>query len=389
MSPYVRFGLFYTAVFLLLGVQLPFFPVWLESRGLSEIVIGATLAAAFSGRAVFSVAAAYLVDRRLEQRRALGLIGAGTAAAFAIAGLASHTAVLIAFSILAVWLYGTAIPLSDVAAAQAEKRGLLHYGRARAVGSAAFILANLGGGLAVGRFGAEAVIWWIVAAGAAMAATAPLLPQAIPETGDAKDGVALRAVARLLCQRRFLVFLLGVSAVQASHAVYYTFSAIEWSRQGRSDLLIGVLWASGIVVEIIFFSFSARLTRHFSPAAMLALGAGGAAARWTATALNPPLAILFPAQALHALTFGATHLATVYFVREHVPASLANTAMTVSSSLAIGMAAGLAAFAAAPIYKSFGALAFLSMSLLGVIGLIAAVALLRGAGGRRASAPQR
>ena len=38
--------LFYAAYFLILGIQLPFWPVWLESRGLSAGEIGTVLAVA-------------------------------------------------------------------------------------------------------------------------------------------------------------------------------------------------------------------------------------------------------------------------------------------------------------------------------------------------------
>ena len=377
MSPLIRFGLFYSAVFLLLGVQLPFFPVWLEARGLSEIAIGATLAAAFSGRAVFSVAVAYLADRYLQQRQALFVISLAAFAAFAAAGLAAPGWALVGFSVLAIWIYGAAIPLSDVAASQAETRGLLHYGRARAAGSAAFICANLAGGYVLGRAGAEAVIVWISMAALGMAAMAPLLPKDASRRQDRDRAGGLRAVAAHILKRRFLIFLLGVSAVQASHAVYYAFSAIEWSRQGRSGVLIGLLWAAGIVVEIVFFTFSARLTRRLGPVGLLSLGAGGAVLRWGTIAFGPPLTVLFAAQGLHALTFGATHLATVYFVRQSVPAAYANTAMTISTSLAIGLAAGLAALASAPIYAAYGGRAFFAMAGLGVIGLAAARALWR------------
>ena len=42
-----RLALFYGAYFAAVGIHLPFWPVWLESRGLDAVAIGYVLAAAF------------------------------------------------------------------------------------------------------------------------------------------------------------------------------------------------------------------------------------------------------------------------------------------------------------------------------------------------------
>ncbi|HOV04288.1 MAG TPA: MFS transporter, partial [Kaistiaceae bacterium] len=49
-----RLSFFYGALFLSIGVYLPFFPVWLSSRGLSESEIGAVLAAPLVVRILFT-----------------------------------------------------------------------------------------------------------------------------------------------------------------------------------------------------------------------------------------------------------------------------------------------------------------------------------------------
>ncbi|MDE0386725.1 MAG: hypothetical protein OXI22_22785 [Defluviicoccus sp.] len=41
----IRLALFYAAVFLFVGVALPFWPVWLTAKGLSATEIGLTITA--------------------------------------------------------------------------------------------------------------------------------------------------------------------------------------------------------------------------------------------------------------------------------------------------------------------------------------------------------
>src|SRR5687768_8464338 len=59
----LRLSLFYAAYFLTLGIQLPFWPVWLESRGLGPGEIGVVLSAALWVRIVTIPAAGVLADR--------------------------------------------------------------------------------------------------------------------------------------------------------------------------------------------------------------------------------------------------------------------------------------------------------------------------------------
>src|SRR5262249_8055562 len=116
--------------------------------------------------------------------------------------------------------------------------------------------------------------------------------------------------------RRLPVFLAvtgAASLVQASHAVYYGFSTLEWSAS-LDGTAIGALWALGVVAEIVLFAVSGRLPRSIGPLTLLAWGAGGGVLRWGAMALDPPLALLPLLQCLHALSFGATHLGAVQFL---------------------------------------------------------------------------
>ena len=51
-------------------------------------------------------------------------------------------------------------------------------------------------------------------------------------------------------------WLLPLSAlIQGSHALYYGFSTIHWTAAGLSPGVIGLLWAEGVVVEVLLFLY--------------------------------------------------------------------------------------------------------------------------------------
>src|SRR5262245_45536324 len=78
-------ALMYAAVFGLYGIQLPYLPVWLSSRGLDAADIGVVTAAPLFVRILLLPAVGFLADRTGRHRHAV-LIAAGCALA-AVAAL--------------------------------------------------------------------------------------------------------------------------------------------------------------------------------------------------------------------------------------------------------------------------------------------------------------
>ena len=60
----VRLAFFYGAVFALIGIHLPFWPVWLAAKGLGATEIGALIAAGVGVKVFFNPLIAHVADRR-------------------------------------------------------------------------------------------------------------------------------------------------------------------------------------------------------------------------------------------------------------------------------------------------------------------------------------
>ena len=362
-----RLAALYIALFIFSGVQLPFFPVWLKAKGLDPSLIGLVVAAPSLVRVFGIPFAAREADRRGALRQAIMICACISVAAFALVAASSGALAIFLTYALASVFFAPVMPLTETYALKGLTARGRAYGPVRLWGSVSFIAASLITGLAIEAMPAQHLIW-IMVAGSALVAVAglALMPIAVePRTAPAAPPVR----RGLLRDRGFIAVLAAASLIQASHAVYYGFSALQWRGDGLDGGSIGALWAIGVLAEIVLFAFQARLP--LSSTGLLVLGAAGALARWGVMMLNPPAALLPFLQNLHGLSFGATHLGALTYVARHAGEGQAATAQ---GHLAIALSAVMAVTSAlsGPLYARYGVASYAAMALMAVAGGVAA-----------------
>jgi PPP family 3-phenylpropionic acid transporter len=181
----------------------------------------------------------------------------------------------------------------------------------------------------------------------------------------------------LLADRRMLLLLLAVGAIQSSHAVLYGFGTIHWLAAGHDVAAVGALWTIGVVAEIVLFAAGARVLSRLDGAWLLALGGAAAAARWLVAGLTTDLAVLVVIQLLHGLSFGATHLAAMSLLVRLAPARLGATAQALHAAISWGGVFGVVILASGALYGALGGAAFYPMAALGAAGAAGAARLAR------------
>ena len=196
-----------------------------------------------------------------------------------------------------------------------------------------------------------------------------------------RRGIDREIVLRLIRNRVFLVFLLGIGTVQAAHATFYTFGAIHWRAQGLSSALIGMLWAIGVLTEVSLFAVSGRVVGWLGPVRLMIFGGVAAVVRWAAMSLDPSLGWLIALQVLHGLTYGASHVGAIHFISRAVPEEAGGTAQALYATLASGVLQGAATLLSGALYARFVGGAYLAMALVAGIGLAAQLLLSRAWGG--------
>ena len=304
-------------------------------------------------------------DRRDAVRAAIVATSFLGVAGYVLVGLAEGARAILAAYTLASLALTPVMPLAETYALKGLGQRGRAYGPVRLWGSAAFILGTFVAGFATDTIPARDLIWLVAAACLISALAALTLEPLSAAAPPSSEPAAPRQ--SLLRDPAFIAVLAAASLIQASHAVYYGFSALQWRGAGLDGTAIAALWGLGVVAEIVLFAISGRLPPFFQPTVLIIIGAAGAALRWTAMALDPPASVLPWLQLLHAASFGATHLGALGFVARHAPAGQGATAQGYLA-VAVGVTTAAATGLSGWLYGSFGSRAYLAMALAAVAG---------------------
>jgi MFS transporter, PPP family, 3-phenylpropionic acid transporter len=352
-----KLAFFYASYFAVIGIHLPFWPLWLEeARGLDPGSIGLLLAAMTWPKVFTNIAIPRVADRLGRRRDAMLMLAAATLAAFALFGIAGSFPALLLLSAITGVTFAAILPLGEALALAEAKAAGIGYARVRLFGSIAFILATLACGLLLERTGISTVLVLILITLALLLLACGALPQA--PSGAAAATPHLAALWR---RPGFVRFALAASLLHASHAVYYGFATIYWRSAGISEATIGWLLAEGVIAEILVFLWAGGVVERAGPRRVLLIASILTAARWTASGLSVDLPVLIPIQTMHGASFGAVHLATMHYLRDAVPAGLHASAQgcyAAMSALLFGLLMPVSGW----LYGASGGQAFFAMA---------------------------
>ena len=366
----LRMWMFFAGYFVFAGISIPFFPVWLDSRGLTDVEIATVVAVPGLLRVFLTPFAGMFADRAPNRRFAALCFTAPAAAIFIFAWWANSFASILVVVALAFTTWGLALPVGEALALTGMRRFGLDYGRMRMGGSVSFIVANLGAGAILSILHADAIFWLLFAALLTTVATAFSLP-VTPRTVRALDDASRPARAPLLSALRepaFLVLIVVGGLIQSSHAMVYSFGSLFWHRQGFGGVAIGAFWAIAVIAEIFLFLLAAPLVRRLGPFWFLVIGGCAAIVRWLLFPLEPGLVGYLALQSLHAFSFGAVYLGCEHALVRTVPEELSASAQGMMAMMT-GLMMALSTLASGPLYETFGGNGFAAMAVLPAVAL--------------------
>lgn len=351
-----------------MGIQLPFFPVFLAARGLDDTAIAIVVALPMVLRVTTASALGTFADRLGDRRRALVLYALATfVGAVMLIPAHSFAALLFATAAMSLPLNGV-LPVADAIATSVARRGEGVYGQMRVWGSIAFVAANLAAGVVAARGGPEAVLAFLLFGFALQLALALTVQHEPIATHGARRESMVAAVRVIATDRRLMAVLIGAACLQGSHAMLYGFSSLYWAGLGFSGTQIGVLWATGVIGEIVLFTFSGLVLRRIGARGLLTIAVVGAVARWSLFPLvGADLPMWLFLQGLHAASFAATHLGSIHVLTEAVEERRAATAQGLMASLT-GLVMALATLASGLLFRAYGGTAFVAMAVVAALG---------------------
>ena len=369
-----RIALVFCAPMMVNGIALPFFPVWLETLSMNDFQIGIVLAVPMFVR-VFTAPVAGMVADRLGERSVV-LLWSGVLSLLTALALFTTNAfwpVLILYTLQGA-VYSPYVPIAEAIALSGVRRWNFDYGKMRLWGSLAFIVATMIGGWLAGLYGGAMVLPAMAVAFSLTVAGAFIVPKiGRPRRPSPIAAMATMPAASTLRQRDVQLMLIGVSLVNASHAMLYAFSVIYWRKMGFSGTDIGILWSVGVLAEVILFAFAVRLRRRFNLWSMMIFGSTVAVGRWLVFPLDMPFAGYFALQCLHAFTFGILHVSVQSKLVERV-AEEQEAAAQGLYFFYTGIFMAAATFVSGYVFSWYGVDGFYLMSVIAASGLAFVVA---------------
>ncbi|MEH6566094.1 MAG: MFS transporter [Halopseudomonas sp.] len=350
--PYWRLSGFYFSYFALLGGVAPFLALYFESLGFSAARIGELVAIPMLMRCLAPNLWGWLGDAT-GQRLLIVRFGAlCTALCFAAIFYRQDYWWLAGVMALHSFFWHAILPQFEAITLGHLREQASRYSQVRLWGSVGFILTVVLLGEVLERFGMSAYPRVLLAVMCGIVLCSLVIPQPprLPSSHSAGDGLL-----RQLLRPGVLAFFFCVALMQLSHGPYYTFLTIHLESLGYSRSFIGLLWALGVLAEILLFLLMRPLLASCSLKTLLVVSFALAALRWLLLGnLADSLLTLLFAQCLHAATFGAFHVAAIHFVQRSFSARLQGQGQALYATLA-GVGGALGALYSGYAWDSLGA----------------------------------
>lgn len=311
--PYWRLSGFYFCFFGLLGALFPFWPLYLQQFGFSATEIGLLLAIPMATKILAPNFWSWLAEHT-GQRLLVIRCGALMSALFFAGFLVVYSFWGIAFLIVGYSFFWNAVlPQKEVITTHFLRKNPERYSRVRLWGSIGFIITGLGCGLWFENHDLSSLplIGLVLLLGGFIASL--LVPS--PETASTASSKS--PFIPTLRDTSVAAFFVMAALMQFSHGIYYSFFSLFMELQGYSRTTISLLWAAGVIAEVVLFLLMHRLLLAMGVRLILLGCLMIAACRWLLIASFPDsLWLLFLAQCAHAFTFGAFHAACIDTMRQ-------------------------------------------------------------------------
>ncbi len=205
------------------------------------------------------------------------------------------------------------------------------YGQLRAWGSLSFVLIVVITGRLIDAMSTEVIIVLILAGSLIHS----LLSISIPSVEHVRQST-FSASAKTMLNRRVIIFLFSAFLMLFSHGTYYGFFSIHLENLGFSGSFIGIAWALASVAEIFVMVNSDRILKRFSYDNILIFSFIIAITRWGILYFATSAYLILFSQILHAVTYGAFHVASILYMDKLTPKDAKTTGQALNNAVTYG-----------------------------------------------------
>ena len=357
MIPYWRLSGFYFFYFAVLGALVPFWGLYLKSLDYSAQEIGAIGAVLMVTKVVAPNIWGLLADRSGQRLRIIRWGSFLACLCFAGVFVDQRFAWMVVVVAVYTFFWNAVLAQFEVITLGYLWRDPQRYSRVRLWGSIGFIVAVVGLGLAfdylaIGYLPAFLLTFllliWLSS-----------LSIADCKNRETEEPVAAQGFMAIVRQKPVLCFLLASFLLQISHGPYYTFYSLYLEDHGYSRVLTGLLWALGVMAEVLIFLVMHRVLPAYGVRSLLLLSLLLTVVRWAVIAAFPEyLAVLGAAQLLHAFSFGVAHAVAIELVRNYFAGPHQGQGQALYSSASFGAGGAIGAIMAGSLWDVSEAMTF-------------------------------
>lgn len=365
-----HFALFFFGYFGWVGVFAPYASLYFAEKGMTAAQIGVLMSLMQVMRIFGPNLWGWVADHSRQRVSVLRYTALAAVISFCGLFFGQSFAYFFFVMVLLNLFVSAQAPLSDAMVLSAMRGNLTHYGKLRLWGSVGFIVAVAGAGPLMDWQGIGLMPWIaLFMLGLTLLASCRLREPA--HKGASRD--APSAVS-LLKQRDVAAFFLSTFLMIAAHAALYVFYSLYLERLGYSKTVIGLMWAVGVICEIIFFYYQAPVFRRFGVKNLMIASLVLAFIRFLMIGYGAQsLLVLLLAQVLHAATFGVHHSASIATLQRWFSGPLQARGQALFISISYGMGGTAGGLLLSACWDTFGAqTVYLIAALLALGGAAAA-----------------
>jgi MFS transporter, PPP family, 3-phenylpropionic acid transporter len=335
------FALLSASYFAHVGFFNTYLPLWMKDLGYSLIAISLITAAQSATRLFAPYVWGWLSDHSGERVRLMrwcASVSLLASISLAFEGV-THQLLWLAVVMLLMFTHNSAlVPISETTLSHLVTRGgqfdARLYGRVRLCGSVGFLVTVVLAGWWFERHGLTSFVLWAWVSLAVVAASVWWMPDLREEPHAHEQTPPL---AHVLRNPQVQLLLAAAFFHVLAHIGLYAFFALYLDSLGYSKTAIGLLWATSVAAEIVWFFTQSRWLPLLSLTGWVVLCSALTALRMGVTALwGDVWWLLVAVQVLHAFTFATHHTANVALISHYFPGKLRGRGQALYTVVAYG-----------------------------------------------------
>ena len=349
--PYWRLSGFYFFYFASLGVLVPYWSLYLKSLGFNSLTIGGLVAILPATKLIAPYIWGWLADHTRRSMFIIRLASILAVLSFSLVFISQQLWWLVIAMLLFSFFWNAILPQYEAMTLNHLGDDSHRYSMIRLWGSLGFIVIVVIIGDLLESYDAEIIPLIVLVTFVIISVTSFMVPEKLNT-----PHVDHSPIWHVIKQPKVLAFLLVCFLMLCSHGPYYTFYTIYLEEQGYSSHMIGVLWAVGVLAEVIIFLLMHRLLPMFGARKLLIVTLLLTAVRWLIIGFYvDDLSMLFLAQLIHAFSFGVFHSVGISLVHEYFTGSHQGRGQALYASTSYGAGVAVGSLISGLVWDQWGA----------------------------------